>query len=137
MRIITSIRAMVDMCQQQNHRRTDISTLQTGVRGYYAGGPKTTLSGFRVEIVGTNGYILISDKGATLHQDDAVETIEAPSWDMTGIPAGVRELVGLVAEGGQPVSPGSEGYKVVQIIIGFLTSQQRDNGKVQLPLSGG
>ena len=56
---------------------------------------------------------------------------------MTGIPAGVRELVGLVAEGGQPVSPGSEGYKVVQIIIGFLTSQQRDNGKVKLPLSGG
>ena len=47
-----------------------------GVRGYYAGGPKTTLSGFRVEIVGTNGYILISDKGATLHQDDAVETID-------------------------------------------------------------
>jgi predicted dehydrogenase len=106
------------------------------VRGYYAGGPKTTLSGFRVEIVGTNGYILISDRGATLHQNDVVETIEAPSWDMTGIPAGVRELVGIVAEGGEPVSPGSEGYKVVQIIIGFLTSQQRDNGKVKLPLSG-
>ena len=106
------------------------------MRGYYAGGPKTTLSGFRVEIVGTNGYILISDQGATLHQSDVVETIEAPSWDMTGIPAGVRELVGIVAEGGEPVSPGSEGYKVVQIIIGFLTSQQQDNGKVKLPLSG-
>ena len=108
-----------------------------GVRGYYAGGPKTTLSGFRLEIVGTNGYILISDRGATLHQNDTVETIEAPSWDMTGIPAGVRELVGLVADGGEPVSPGSEGYKVVQIIIGFLTSQQNDNGKVRLPLSDG
>ena len=107
-----------------------------GVRGYYAGGPKTTLSGFRVEIVGTNGYILISDRGATLHQDDAIETIEAPTWDITGIPAGPRELVGLIAEGGEPVSPGTEGYKVVQIIIGFLTSQQRDNGKVKLPLSG-
>lgn len=108
-----------------------------GVRGYYAGGPKTTLSGFRVEIVGTNGYIFISDKGATLHQNDVVEAIAAPTWDITGIPAGVRELVNLVAEGGEPVSPGSEGYKVVQIIIGFLTSQQRDNGKVKLPLAHG
>ena len=106
-----------------------------GVRGYYAGGPKTTVAGFRVEIVGTDGYILISDRGATVHKGDTVETIEAPTWDMTGIPAGVRELVGLIAEGGAPVSPGTEGYKVVQIIIGFLTSQQRDNGKVKLPLS--
>lgn len=105
-----------------------------GVRGYYAGGPKTTRPGFRLEIVGTDGYILINDKIATLHQGDAVETIEAPSWEVTGIPAGVRELVTLIAEGGTPVSPGSEAYKVVQIIIGFLTSQQRDNGKVALPL---
>ncbi len=107
-----------------------------GVRGYYAGGPKTAQSGFRAEIVGTNGYILISDGGATIHQGDSDEAIEAPSWEITGIPAGVQELVKLVAEGGEPVSPGTEGHKVVQIIIGFLTSQQQDNGKVKLPLSG-
>ncbi len=106
-----------------------------GVRGYYAGGPKTTLSSFRAEIVGNNGYILISDKAATLHQGDDVQTIEAPTWDVVGIPAGVQELVSLVAEGGKPVSPGSEGHKVVEIIIGFLTSQQQDNGKVWLPLT--
>ncbi len=106
-----------------------------GVRGYYAGGPKTTLAGFRLEIVGTNGHILINDKEATLHQGDAVHVIEAPTWDITGIPAGVRELVGLIAEGGEPVSPGTDGYKVVQIIIGFLTSQQRNNGRVDLPLA--
>ena len=108
-----------------------------GVRGYYAGGPKTTLAGFRLEIVGTNGYILISDRGATLHQGDVVETITAPTWDVVGIPAGVQELVSLVADGGEPVSPGSEGHKVVEIIIGFLTSQQQDNGKVHLPLPRG
>ena len=108
-----------------------------GVRGYYAGGPKTTQPGFRLEIVGTNGYILISDTGATIHQGDSVESIEAPSWGVVGIPAGVQELVKLVAEGGEPVSPGSEGHKVVEIIIGFLTSQQQDNRKVKLPLPRG
>lgn len=108
-----------------------------GVRGYYAGGPKTTLAGFRLEIVGTNGYILISDKGAMLHQGDDISEIIAPTWDVVGIPAGVQELVSLVADGGEPVSPGSEGHKVVEIIIGFLTSQQRENGKVRLPLPRG
>ena len=108
-----------------------------GVRGYYAGGPKTTQSGFRVEIVGTNGYILINDKVATIHQGDSIETIDAPTWEVVGIPAGVQELVKLVAEGGEPVSPGSEGHKVVQIIIGFLTSQQQDNSRVKLPLPFG
>jgi predicted dehydrogenase len=108
-----------------------------GVRGYYAGGPKTTQSGFRVEIVGTNGYILINDKVATIHQGDSIETIDAPTWEVVGIPAGVQELVKLVAEGGEPVSPGTEGYKVVQIIIGFLTSQQQDNSRVKLPLPCG
>lgn len=103
-----------------------------GVRGYYAGGPKTTQSGFRAEIVGTDGYVLINDKRATIHQGDSVESVEAPTWDVVGIPAGVQELVKLVAEGGEPVSPGTEGYKVVQIIIGFLKSQQENNGKVVL-----
>ncbi len=107
------------------------------VRGYYAGGPKTTQSGFRLEIVGTNGYILISDKGATIYQGNSVEPIEAPTWDVVGIPAGVQEIVKLVADGGEPVSPGSAGHKVVEIIIGFLTSQQHNNGKVKLPLPRG
>ncbi|MCG9127288.1 Gfo/Idh/MocA family oxidoreductase [Candidatus Poribacteria bacterium] len=105
-----------------------------GVRGYYAGGPKNTPSGFRAEIVGTDGYVLINDQVATIHKGDSVEKIEAPSWGVTGIPAGVQETIKLVAEGGTPVSPASAGYNVVQIIIGFLTSQQQDNGKVKLPL---
>ena len=103
-----------------------------GVRGYYAGGPKTTQSGFRAEIVGTDGYVLINDRGATIHKGDTVESVDAPTWNVVGIPAGVQELVRLVAEGGESVSPGTDGYKVVQIIIGFLKSQQEDNGKVML-----
>ncbi len=76
--------------------------------------------------------MLINDGGATIHQGDSVKSVEAPPWDVVGIPAGVQELVRLVAEGGEPVSPGTEGYKVVQIIMGFLKSQQEDNGKVML-----
>ena len=48
---------------QLNHQHHGYIHFANGVRGYYAGGPKTTQSGFRAEIVGTNGYILINDRG--------------------------------------------------------------------------
>jgi len=104
-----------------------------GVRGYYAGGPKTTPGGFRLEIVGETGYILISDRQAHLYKGDTVEQIQPPSWPVVGIPAGMQELVQLVANGGQPVSPGSAAHTVVEVIIGFLESQRRGNAKVTIP----
>ncbi|MBI1929936.1 hypothetical protein HYR99_37505, partial [Candidatus Poribacteria bacterium] len=48
--------------------------------------------------------------------------------------AGVQELVRLIDEGGEPVSPGREAHKVVEIMLGFLESQRRDNAKVTLPV---
>ena len=105
-----------------------------GVRGYYAGGPKTAIwSGVRLEIVGTTGYILIGNHGSTIYRQDTVETIEAPKWEVEGIPAGVRELVSLLTEGGEPKSPARAALNVVEIMIGFLESQRQGNGKVTLP----
>lgn len=105
-----------------------------GVRGYYAGGPKTAIwSGVRLEIVGTTGYILIGNHGSTIYREDSIETIEAPKWEVEGIPAGVRELVQLISEGGEPKSPARAALNVVEIMIGFLESQRQGNGKVTLP----
>ncbi len=106
-----------------------------GVRGYYAGGPKITFPrGMRLEIVGTTGYILIDGQKANIYRDDAVEPIQLPEWSVVGIPAGVQELVRLIDEGGEPVSPGKAAHKVVEIMIGFLESQRRGNAKVTIPV---
>ncbi len=105
-----------------------------GVRGYYAGGPKTTPGGFRLEIVGTTGYILINDQKATIHEGEASEQIQPPEWPIVGIPAGVQELVRVLDGDGDPVSPGREAHKVVKIMLGFLASQTQGNGRVNLPL---
>ncbi len=105
-----------------------------GVRGYYAGGPKTAIwSGVRLEIVGSTGYILIGNHGSTIYRADSIEEIEAPKWEVEGIPAGVRELVQLLTEGGEPKSPARAALNVVEIMIGFLESQRQNNGKVTLP----
>ena len=105
-----------------------------GVRAFYAGGPKTTPGGLRLEIVGTTGHILINDRKGIIIEGNASEPIEPPTWDIVGIPAGIQELVRVIDGDGTPVSPGREAHKVVEIMIGFLASQQRDNAKVTLPL---
>lgn len=107
---------------------------KNGVRAFYAGGSKTTPSGFRLEIVGTTGYILIDGQKATIYKGDTVEPVNPPEWPVVGIPAGIQELVRLLDEGGEPVSPGREAHKVVEIIIGFLESQRRGNVKVIMPI---
>lgn len=107
-----------------------------GVRAFYGGGSKQTPAPkFRLEIVGADGYILVNNNDeATLYKGNTTETIVAPSWPVTGIPAGIQELVRLVDQGGTPISSGRDGHKVVEIIIGFLESQRRGNVRVDLPL---
>ena len=106
-----------------------------GVRAFYVGGPKTTPMDGRLEIVGTEGYILINDKGATIFKGDQTETIESPDWPVQAIPAGMQELVRIVDQGGQPAAPARTGLVVVEIIMGFLESQRRGNIRINLPLS--
>ena len=113
---------------------TVTSTSPTVSAGITPGGPKTAIwSGVRLEIVGTTGYILIGNHGSTIYRQDSIESIEAPKWDVEGIPAGVRELVQLISEGGEPKSPARAALNVVEIMIGFLESQRQGNGKVTLP----
>lgn len=105
-----------------------------GVRAFYAGGPKTTPGAFRLEIVGAKGRIVIDDQKATIYEGDTPEPIQPPTWDIVGIPAGVQELVRLLDVGGEPISPGREAHKVVEIMIGFLESQRRGNAKIAIPV---
>ena len=48
--------------------------------------------------------------------------------------AGMQELVKVVAEGGELVSPGRAGHTVVELLLGILQSQQQGNTPVKFPL---
>ncbi len=104
-----------------------------GVRGFYPCAFKSSgARDFRLEIMGSEGCVFIGNDGASIHKESGVEPIQAPEWPVEGIPAGVQELVRLVDQGGEPVSSGTEARKTVEIIIGFLESQRRDNAKVSI-----
>ncbi|HIE26186.1 TPA: Gfo/Idh/MocA family oxidoreductase [Candidatus Poribacteria bacterium] len=102
-------------------------------RGYYVGCKKSP-SSFRLEIMCTDGYILINDQKGEVYKGDTNETIQPDSWTITGIPAGVMELVELLDDGGEPASSGREAMKTVEIMIGFLESQRQGNSKVNIPM---
>ena len=111
---------------------------ENGVRGFYAGGSKNTHNHrYVAEIVGTSGRIFLggSDEGILYLQDQDPELIAPPAWPVVGIPAAVGELIDVVADGGQLVSPGRAGLTVVELIIGILESQQQGNAPIALPLS--
>ena len=106
-----------------------------GVRGFFTGGSKVSADPkFRCEIVGTTGTIDVGREGAVLVRGVEREKIRAPEWPVSGIPAGVQELVRLVDEGGHPVSPAKDAHRVVEIMIGFLESQRLGNVRVDLPI---
>ena len=108
-----------------------------GVHAFYVGGSKTTPGAFTLEIVGTDGAVHAGgmEGEAMLYKDGSAEPIRPAEWEVSGIPAGAREMVTLLTEGGESVSPAREALKVVEIIFGFLESQRRGNAKVHLPLA--
>ncbi len=106
---------------------------ENGVRAFYAGLKKTP-SGSRSEIVGSDGYILINDRKAEIYKGDSREEIQPEPWPKVGIPAAIEELVQLLESSGEPISPGREALKTVEIMIGFLESQRRGNAKVTIPV---
>ena len=106
-----------------------------GVRGFFAGGSKVSAGPkFKCEIIGTTGCVEVGRDSASLVRGNERETIRAPEWPVSGIPAGVRELVRLVDGGGEPASPAMDAHRVVEILVGFLESQRLGNVRVDLPI---
>ena len=105
------------------------------VRAFYAGTSKNTAGPkWRFEIMGSQAYIQI-EKGAKIFRKDSIERIEPPKWEIEGISAGARDLVLALDENREVASPAKEALHVVEIIHGFLKSQQRGNTKIHLPLT--
>jgi len=107
-----------------------------GVRAFYTGTSKKTAgSKWRFELVGSQGQILIDKDDAELLRDGQREKVEPPEASLSGIPAGVRELVEILDRGGATSSPIAAAIDVVEVIFGFIESQRRGNVRVELPLS--
>ena len=106
-----------------------------GVRGYYAGGPKITFPrGMALRSSVLPGISLLMGKKPISTEMTRLNRFNYPNGPSLESPPGVQELVRLIDEGGEPVSPGKAAHKVVEIMIGFLESQRRGNAKVTIPV---
>jgi predicted dehydrogenase len=106
-----------------------------GVRAFYAGGSKTTPGPkSTTEIIGSSGRILLwgTDTGQLIRGEEA-EPFPVPEWSVSGIEAGAQDLVRAVRENRAPGSTGREAQRVVEVITGFLQSQQQGNAPVHIP----
>ena len=81
---------------------------------------KTAGSKWRFELVGSQGQILIDKDDAELLRDGQREKVEPPEAPLSGIPAGVRELVEILDRGGATSSPIAAAIDVVEVIFGFI-----------------
>ena len=71
-----------------------------------------------------------------LFRSDEEHIIEEPKAEWAGISGGARELVETLHGGGtQTSAPLSSAMNVVEVLFGFLASQERGNARVDLPLA--
>ena len=91
--------------------------------------------GYTFRNLGRLSSSLPTSGGAKIFRKDSIERIEPPKWEIEGISAGARDLVLALDENREVASPAKEALHVVEIIHGFLKSQQRGNTKIRLPLT--
>ena len=107
-----------------------------GVRAFI-NASKGTPAGFYLIVIGDQGVLNLSNRGAQVETDGAVRSLQPPKWQYTQILGGVDELVRLLDAGGPPDYPhgcstGPEARKTVKIICGLLESQRQRNNRVDL-----
>lgn len=93
-----------------------------------------------LQVIGETGQIDVGGGvgSVTLHQGRGKwELLDPASYMKTDISACIEELIRVIEHGGEVTVPPREGKNVVEIIVGFLKSQERGNVRVALPLPPG
>lgn len=110
-----------------------------GIRAFY-NSYKTAFPGSQVTLTCEQGRIEISDRHAVLirgssHYEWSTSQIQSDSYTCEEQMAAVVELVNVLENGGELISPGREARKTLEIILGMLQSNHTGNARVNFPLS--
>ncbi len=110
-----------------------------GVRAFY-NSYKVDFPGSKFALTCEDGRIEISDQGAylirgTSHFESSTSTMLPGKYAMENQTAAVAELVQVLEEGGDLVSPAREARKTVEMMLGILKSHHGGNCRVDFPLS--
>jgi predicted dehydrogenase len=93
---------------------------------------------FILQVIGEQGEIDVAMDHAVLRRGThATELLSPPVHLRTGIAAYLEELIRVMEHGGETTSSPREARKSVEIIVGFLKSQERGSARTDLPLPPG
>lgn len=111
-----------------------------GVEAYF-NCVKSNFTGSQFELVCDDVRIEISDRQTTLIRSTGhlewsrMEMVPAQEFGLTHQSGAVAELVHVLEQGGDLVSPGHEARKTLEIMLAILQSHTQGNIRVNLPLS--
>ncbi|MDA0747187.1 MAG: Gfo/Idh/MocA family oxidoreductase [bacterium] len=113
---------------------------ENGVRAFY-NSSKVEFPGFQFYLTCEGGQVQISDREAKLvlgksHVRWDVSTIPVERYMMERQLGAVGELIHVLENGGDLVSPGREARKTLELMLGMLKSHHGGNCRVDFPLRG-
>lgn len=115
---------------------------ENGVRALYDGSKDTILSSDFIRLRGSDGEISfnLDARGPAVvrkYDDEArvpvTHTLHPNQYQIQGLAATYREMVGVIEKGVGGVSTAAEARKTLRIMLGFLKSQQQGNRLVDVP----
>jgi predicted dehydrogenase len=106
---------------------------ENGVRAFY-NNSKRMFGRRDWELFGTEGCITVNDQHAEIETNAGVRKIDCPHRTLVDSPAAIRELIGVMENGGKTCSPPHQARKVLEVLLAFMASQKKGNIKIELPL---
>ncbi|MBV7334035.1 Gfo/Idh/MocA family oxidoreductase [Chloroflexi bacterium TSY] len=110
---------------------------RNGVRAFVNASKEQYEASFSFQIMGETGQLDVHNSQVIRRDRHTTERFPFPRHQLTGIPACIAELIQVMENGGEVLSPPQEAKKTVEILIGFLQSHTRGNVRVDLPLPVG
>lgn len=110
-----------------------------GVRAYY-NTVKVTLPGSQFELTCDNARLEVSDRGLTLirgheHYQWSRAEVVADDYMYSYQLGALAELIHVLENGGDLVSPAQEARKTLEVMLAILKSHELGNNRVNLPLA--
>ena len=104
-----------------------------GVRAFY-NGSKGLSPWNGCELTGTAGWIRVDESCAQVGTAAGVRHLASAPLTRTDAPAAIGEIIQVMEQGGETISPLREARKSLEVILGFLASQKKGNARIDFPL---
>jgi len=104
-----------------------------GVRAFY-NGSKGLSPQNGCQLTGTEGWIRLDETCAQVGTGAGIRHLSSAAITRMDAPAAIAEIIQVMEQGGETISPLREARKSLEVILGFLASQKKGNARIDFPL---